>query len=155
MSGPGSPDPPIPASGVLSKAEILTHIGEVADEFAARDLADTLVVVGGSYMALHDLRESTADVDTLTKLTEQLKTVVRAVAAPAPKRTTPDPPSAEEAAATLNEAWKQPAWGTLLWVVMVTGFRRGELCSVRWAHVELGRGRISITPLAAAFIEMN
>jgi integrase len=58
---------------------------------------------------------------------------------PAPKRTTPDPPSAEEAAAILNEAWKQPAWGTLLWVVMVTGFRRGELCSVRWADVDLDR----------------
>jgi integrase len=34
---------------------------------------------------------------------------------PAPKRTTLDAPSAEEAAAILNEAWKQPVWGTLLW----------------------------------------
>ncbi|WP_329481653.1 hypothetical protein OG555_05825 [Kribbella sp. NBC_01484] len=38
-----------------------------------------MVVVGGSYMALHDLRESTADVDSLTVLTAELKAVVRQV----------------------------------------------------------------------------
>ncbi|WP_328995971.1 tyrosine-type recombinase/integrase [Kribbella sp. NBC_01245] len=63
---------------------------------------------------------------------------------PAANRTTPDPPSAAEAAAILNEAWKKPAWGTLLWLVMVTGCRRGELCAVRWSDVDLQRGKISI-----------
>lgn len=63
---------------------------------------------------------------------------------PAPEKTTPDPPSAEEAAAILNESWKEPAWGTLLWLVMVTGCRRGELCAVRWSDVDLDRGRVAI-----------
>jgi len=80
VSGPGSPDRPVPPSGVLSKTEILTHIGEVADELATCGVASTLVVVGGSYMALHDLRESTADVDSLTRLTGELQAAVRAVA---------------------------------------------------------------------------
>ena len=51
---------------------------------------------------------------------------------PSFKKPTPDPPSAEEIAAVLNEAWKEPAWGLLLWLVMVTGCRRGELCALRW-----------------------
>jgi hypothetical protein len=72
----GAPEPP-PA--VLGKSEILTHLAEVADELAARDLICSLVVVGGSYMALHNLRESTADVDSLTVLTAELKAIVRQV----------------------------------------------------------------------------
>ena len=63
---------------------------------------------------------------------------------PAAKRTTPDPPSQSEAAAILNEAWKTPAWGTLLWVVMVTGCRRGELCALRWSDIDLERGKVAI-----------
>jgi hypothetical protein len=38
-----------------------------------------LVVVGGSYLALHDLRESTADVDSLTKLPDGVRDAVRTV----------------------------------------------------------------------------
>ena len=68
-----------PAPAVLGKAEILTHIAEIADELAARDLSCSLVVVGGSYMALQDLRESTADVDSVTVLTAELKDIVRQV----------------------------------------------------------------------------
>jgi hypothetical protein len=63
----------------LDKTEILAHIGEVADELVARDIACSLIVVGGSYMALHDLRESTADVDSLTRLSDELKEIVREV----------------------------------------------------------------------------
>jgi integrase len=29
--------------------------------------------------------------------------------------------------------------GLLLWLTMVTGFRRGELCSLRWRHLDLER----------------
>ena len=68
-----------PAPIVLGKTEILTHIAEVADELAARELTCSLVVVGGSYMALHDLRESTANVDSVTVLTVELKDIVRQV----------------------------------------------------------------------------
>jgi integrase len=56
----------------------------------------------------------------------------------------PDPPSPEEAAAVLNEAWMDPAWGMLLWLVMVTGCRRGELCAVRWTDVQLVRGSLMV-----------
>jgi integrase len=55
-------------------------------------------------------------------------------AAPKPR---PHPPSSQEAARILAEAWKDPGWGLLVWVVMVTGLRRGELCSVRWRDLDL------------------
>ena len=48
-------------------------------------------------------------------------------APPGLKPPQPDPPSPEEAAAVLNEAWPDPAWGILLWLVMVTGCRRRDL----------------------------
>ena len=60
------------------------------------------------------------------------------------KKSTPDPPSAEEVAAILNEAWRDPHWGLLLWLVMVTGCRRGELCAVRWSDVDLDRKKIAL-----------
>ncbi len=37
-----------------------------------------------------------------------------------------------------------PAWGMLLWLVMVTGCRRGELCAVRWTDVQLVRGSLMV-----------
>jgi integrase len=56
---------------------------------------------------------------------------------PAPPRPRPAPPSAEEAARLLMEAWKDPAWATFLWVASTTGARRGELCALRRDHVDL------------------
>jgi hypothetical protein len=64
---------------VLGKLEILSYLGEVADELASRHMACRVVVVGGSYLALHDLRESTADVDSVSKLTDEVRAVVREV----------------------------------------------------------------------------
>lgn len=56
-------------------------------------------------------------------------------AAPAPR---PSPPSAEEAARILNEAWRRDEdWGALVWTAMTTGMRRGELCALCWQHVDL------------------
>ncbi|MEU4291431.1 hypothetical protein AB0E63_24650 [Kribbella sp. NPDC026596] len=63
---------------------------------------------------------------------------------PAARKTTPDPPNQAEAAAILNEAWKIPAWGTLLWVIMVTGCRGGELWALRWSDIDLERGKVAI-----------
>jgi integrase len=63
---------------------------------------------------------------------------------PSFKKPRPDPPSAEEIAAVLNDAWKDPAWGLLLWLVMVTGCRRGEICALRWTDLNLDRGTIKI-----------
>ena len=59
------------------------------------------------------------------------------VEAPTPRRTRPDPPSPQEAAALINDAWRDPEWGLLLWLTMVTGCRRGELCSLRWLHLDV------------------
>jgi integrase len=59
-------------------------------------------------------------------------------AAPVPN---PHPPSAAEAARIVNEAWKDPDWGTLIWLAMTTGARRGELCALRWSRIDLTPGR--------------
>jgi integrase len=57
---------------------------------------------------------------------------------PAAPKPDPRPPTAAEAARILNEAWAaEPDWGVLVWLAMVTGSRRGELCALRWAHVDL------------------
>lgn len=56
----------------------------------------------------------------------------------------PDPPSAEQAAAILNAAFKDVWWGVFLWVAMTTGARRGELCALRWDRVDLDRASITI-----------
>jgi integrase len=37
----------------------------------------------------------------------------------------------------LEEAWKDGAWGTLVWLAMTTGARRGELCALRRCHLDL------------------
>ncbi len=64
--------------------------------------------------------------------------------APAPRRTEPDPPSADEAARLLNAAWSDPEWGLLLWLTMLTGPRRGEISALRWRHIDLERGLLWI-----------
>lgn len=58
---------------------------------------------------------------------------------PAPKPD-PRPPTAAEAARVLSEAWVDVEWGLLLWVAMVSGARRGELCALRWRDVGLDNG---------------
>lgn len=42
----------------------------------------------------------------------------------------PDPPTAEQAAAIVNEAFRDLAWGMLVWLAMTTGARRDELCAL-------------------------
>lgn len=56
-----------------------------------------------------------------------------------PKAPTPNPkpPTPEEAAAIVNEAFKDLSWGMLVWVAMTTGARRGELCALRWDLLDL------------------
>jgi integrase len=62
--------------------------------------------------------------------------------APSPRKPRPDPPSAKEAADLLNDAWTDPEWGLLLWLTMITGLRRGELCALRWRHLDLDRSNL-------------
>jgi integrase len=59
---------------------------------------------------------------------------------PAKPKSNPRPPSPEQAARIVSEAFKDPEWGTLVWLTMVTGHRRGELCAIRWRHLDLVSG---------------
>lgn len=56
----------------------------------------------------------------------------------------PAPPSADEAARIVTEAWKDPDWGMLVWLAMVTGARRGELCALTWERVDFAAGVLAI-----------
>ena len=56
----------------------------------------------------------------------------------------PQPPTADEAARIITEAWRNPDWGTFLWVAMTTGARRGELCAIRRTSLNLEPGRETI-----------
>jgi integrase len=55
-----------------------------------------------------------------------------------------DHPTAEEAAALLAEASRDEQWALLLWLTMTVGWRRGELCALRWSDVDMTRGVITI-----------
>lgn len=62
-----------------------------------------------------------------------------------PRSPTPDPrpPSPQEAAALVAAAWEEgPDWGTLVWLVMVTGLRRAELLALRWLDIDLAGEKV-------------
>jgi integrase len=63
---------------------------------------------------------------------------------PSPPTPKPSPPSIDEAAALLSEAWRDEAWGTLIWLAMTTGARRGELCALRRQHLDLDGAVLTI-----------
>jgi Nucleotidyltransferase of unknown function (DUF6036) len=68
--------------GVFGRDEIIESLDAVAELLAAEgNPQGVLVVVGGSYLALHGLRDSTADVDTVTKIEENIRKAVETVAA--------------------------------------------------------------------------
>ncbi|MGH8933467.1 MAG: tyrosine-type recombinase/integrase [Egibacteraceae bacterium] len=55
-------------------------------------------------------------------------------------------PSPDEVARFMQAAWdRDPDFAALLWVAMVTGARRGELCGLRWSHLRLDEGRLQIS----------
>jgi integrase len=57
---------------------------------------------------------------------------------PRAKAPEPDPPSPADAARLLDAAFElDEDWGTLVWMVMTTGMRRGEVCALRWRNVDL------------------
>lgn len=65
-------------------------------------------------------------------------------APPSVPKPDPQPPTVEEAARIVNESWKEPDWGALVWLAMVTGARRGEISGLRWAHVDLDAGVVTL-----------
>lgn len=45
----------------------------------------------------------------------------------------------------MEAATEQSAeWGLYLWLAIVTGARRGELCALRWSHLDLDGGVVTI-----------
>jgi integrase len=57
---------------------------------------------------------------------------------PKQKPPQPKPPTAGEAARIAERAWEEDfAWGMLVWLVMVTGSRRGEVLALRWSDLHL------------------
>jgi integrase len=63
---------------------------------------------------------------------------------PASPKENPSPPSPADAARILTAAYRDPDCGTLLWVSMTTGARRGEICGIRWTALNLDEGRETI-----------
>ncbi|MFL6141882.1 MAG: tyrosine-type recombinase/integrase [Labedaea sp.] len=51
-------------------------------------------------------------------------------------RPEPKPPTADQAARIASEAFLDVDWGMLVWLAMVTGARRGELCALAWDRVD-------------------
>lgn len=64
---------------------------------------------------------------------------------PRQPRPQPKPPSPAQAARIIAAGWEQDQdWGTLVWLAMVTGMRRGELLALRWFDVDLDAGMLEI-----------
>lgn len=63
---------------------------------------------------------------------------------PTAGRTDPRPPTPEQAARIANEAWTDPDWGMLVWVALMSGARRGELCALAWDCVDFTAGVLTI-----------
>ncbi len=58
----------------------------------------------------------------------------------------PHPPTVDEAGRIVTAAWEQdPNWGTLVWLVMVTGMRRAELLALRWSDIDRAAGMLTIS----------
>lgn len=71
--------------------------------------------------------------------------VARVAQRPRAKAPEPDPPSPDDAARMLDAAFAMDEeWGTLVWLVMTTGIRRGEVCALRWRDVDLDGETIEI-----------
>jgi len=56
------------------------------------------------------------------------------------------PPAPEHVERFLSALWADnPDLGTLVWLAMVTGARRGELCGLRWSHLRPEDGFLAIS----------
>lgn len=76
-------------------------------------------------------------------ITKNPAQVARKPRTPTPQ---PAPPTADEAAQIISAAWEEDEqWGTLVWLVMVTGMRRAEVLALRWSDVDLEAGTITIS----------
>ncbi|MGW1449680.1 site-specific integrase [Micromonospora sp. NPDC002411] len=62
---------------------------------------------------------------------------------PTPPHPDPQPPNLRTLR-IINEAWHDPDWGPLVWLAMTTGARSGELCALRWHHLDLAAGVLTL-----------
>lgn len=64
---------------------------------------------------------------------------------PRPKPPEPDPPTPAEAAQLADEAFRMDDdWGTLVWLTMTTGMRRGEVCGLRFSCIDFDTETIDV-----------
>ncbi|GGP42087.1 tyrosine-type recombinase/integrase [Saccharothrix coeruleofusca] len=64
---------------------------------------------------------------------------------PKQKPPQPDPPSPADAARLIEAAFEMDEdWGTLVWLVMTTGLRRGEVCALRWSDVDFDTETLNV-----------
>jgi integrase len=64
---------------------------------------------------------------------------------PRAKPSDPKPPTPEQAARLVQRAFEMdPDWGTLVWLAMATGMRRGELCALRFSCVHFDEETIDL-----------
>jgi len=63
---------------------------------------------------------------------------------PAAPKPNPQPPTPLEAGRILAAAWADLDWGALVWLAVVTGVRRGELCGLQWRKVDLEAGVLTL-----------
>lgn len=64
----------------LDRAAIEANLAALGDRLADEGIVARLLVVGGSYLALQGLRESTMDVDTVTRLDDTITSAIEAIA---------------------------------------------------------------------------
>ncbi|WP_025616843.1 tyrosine-type recombinase/integrase [Salinispora cortesiana] len=63
---------------------------------------------------------------------------------PSPARPDPRPPTPEQAASIATAAWRDLDWGMFVWLALLTGARRGELCALRWDRIDFATGVLTI-----------
>lgn len=63
----------------LDRNAILAHLTDLADELGSDGPSHIVVVVGGSLLALRNLRAATTDVDSISRLDEELTAAIAAV----------------------------------------------------------------------------
>lgn len=71
---------PLVSETPLDREAIVAHLRDVADTLAAVGPRHTVVVVGGSLLALHGLRRTTVDVDSVRRIDTELRAAIASVA---------------------------------------------------------------------------
>ena len=75
-------------------------------------------------------------------VTDNPAVIARRPRVPTPQ---PDPPTVAQAARIIDAAWAQDDdWGTLVWLVMVTGMRRAELLALHWSDIDLDAAVLTV-----------